>query len=846
MNEIEFFSCATDALGYTISPEQEDSIKVNPAKKVTQIVAGPGAGKTEVLALRVVYEIMVRGVESHRIMATTFTNKAAEELTYRIANRTEQIIEIAKKKGITYTDPKVQLVRVGTMHALCDELLTEFDPSYVEAGMQLIDESNALMRLMRYSPQMKNLVRKRMERLIEKPVNKQSKLIALFRPGWEDLSWPRGDVSSYQRVKLVHDVIASTSETSIPRGVVHSGKLNGLDFQTPSTKDHTADLEKIRDGWAGILQNDHAIDFSTIQFRFWEAVRSSSSPLKGEFEHVFVDEFQDTNAIQFSIHSLWPLLTKNAHLTVVGDEDQSMYRFRGSDISCFMGLPAFCTAKGLDYELKFLQTNYRSTKAIVEFSQAFRYATGLQKYGKKAFGHDKLIRPSSTASSGPKVRAIVGSKEALAEFVAEEIAISSIFKHDDHALLMFSTMEKNESLPALIRESMESRAIKLHNPTAKMAWGAHSDMTKLFAAVLYFFDPILKKGRANFYASRPKPRGNFGGVDWSTMSLGNWDKELFTNGVCTFPCEYDASGSVKSPDFRSRRPDLWKGITTALNASEMRPIKDYLDAFRAKAVDAIDKQNKLNAKSGGKKLTAFRVTVGELIYRILSQPPFNTRLFDHSLLRQVLFTQFFEGNAASTRLTKFSLDDFIWCQKVSGKIHWPSKYWDMLKTLKEYMTGVKNITDLDQSSFERNAVKMMTFHASKGLEFPHVYVARTGREISVSSPLRTKIFSGEDIEFNVDANGQPLIVDSVQKDELTDLAKADRDREVYVALTRAEKQLTVLIMNDTDFVLDKTHEDLEDFLPKKGVKSSTSGVTIYEYDASSLLKLHLESEVVDQ
>ena len=125
------------------------------------------------------------------------------------------------------------MVRVGTMHALCDELLTEFDPAYVEAGMQLIDESNALMRLMRYSPQMKNLVRKRMERLIEKPVNKQSKLIALFRPGWEDLSWPRGDVSSYQRVKLVHDVIASTSETSIPRGVVHSGKLNGLDFQTP-------------------------------------------------------------------------------------------------------------------------------------------------------------------------------------------------------------------------------------------------------------------------------------------------------------------------------------------------------------------------------------------------------------------------------------------------------------------------------------------------------------------------------------------------------------------------------------------------------------------------------------
>ena len=232
MDEQEFFHCVDDALGYPLSKDQQDAIIVNSNADVTQIVAGPGAGKTEVLALRIIYEIMVRGIESHRIMATTFTNKSAEELTYRIAIRTEQIIERAKKYGFQFNDPKVQLLRVGTMHALCDQLLNELDP-YVEAGLQLVDESNAQMRLMRHSPQLKNLVRKRMERLVGDLLTKR-KTSGAFSPGVG-----RFELATRGRKQLSEGEVGSRCHffddgDFNPEGCDGQRKNNGLDPQTPS------------------------------------------------------------------------------------------------------------------------------------------------------------------------------------------------------------------------------------------------------------------------------------------------------------------------------------------------------------------------------------------------------------------------------------------------------------------------------------------------------------------------------------------------------------------------------------------------------------------------------------
>ena len=844
----DFFMCVDSALGFNLSKNQQDAIETDPNFSVTQIIAGPGAGKTEVIALRVIYEIMVRNVSSQKIIVTTFTRKAAEELTFRLADRAEGIINAAKKTGIILKEPNIQLVRVGTIHSLCDELLTDYDSDYVEKGLQLIDEKDARMRLMRYSAAVDNRIHKnRMESLIGTSLRIDNKLLSLFRPPWKGIQgfndkWPKGNKQSFERAGFLLGVIGMASETSLPRSVGVSGKDNGLDFQTPPSEKYTTVLEIIPDRWMQHLEANHSIDFTSIQVLMWKALDKSNSPFSGEFDHVFVDEFQDTNPIQLAIHSLWPIINPKCLLTVVGDEDQSMYRFRGSDISCFTSLPDICKSNQLSYQCKFLEVNYRSTPEIVNFSQVFRFATEMHFFGKSAFGHVKQIKAPPIKNGGKKVRALVGTKQAISQCVAKEIASRS--NPEENAILMFSTkMNNNESLPRVLFNEMENESLKIHNPTAKMAWQSGSDMRRLLAALVYFFDPPVGNRRAVFSASRPKPRGPLGGVDWSSESFDDWDKHLFTSGVSIYPPEYRSGGKIGKRDNRAFRYYTWANIVNEIKHPSMADVREYLDVMREKIAKAIAERKAEDARllaAGKSKLKGLPVTitVGNLLYRILAQPPFNNRQFDHHFLRQVLFTQMFDANVSSTRLTKFPLDDFIWCEKVKGKIVWPSKYWGMLEVMHRFCTG-EAISDLDTEAFQSGAVPMMTFHASKGLEFKHVYVARTGRSIPLADPLRAKIFSGEQIEFDV-IGGHPEIKDKKQAREIRRLAKADRDREVYVAMTRAEEDLTFILEEKTDFEMDSTHEVLEQIISKMKPSSEKDGVKIYEFDSDKLLSEFLE------
>ena len=80
---------------------------------------------------------------------TTFTRKAATQLTVRIVERSDALIAAARRHGVRVADPRVHDLRVGTIHSLCDALLAEFDHEYIAAGTQLIDETEARIRLAR-------------------------------------------------------------------------------------------------------------------------------------------------------------------------------------------------------------------------------------------------------------------------------------------------------------------------------------------------------------------------------------------------------------------------------------------------------------------------------------------------------------------------------------------------------------------------------------------------------------------------------------------------------------------------------------------------------------------------
>jgi DNA helicase-2/ATP-dependent DNA helicase PcrA len=136
-----------------------------------------------------------------------------------------------------------------------------------------------------------------------------------------------------ERVGFIVALLNQHIETWIPRCGVF-GKMNGIEI-SHGPAGLTADFIKLQTRWEEYLDKFSLLDFATVQKRFLE----KQSSIVDHLSHIFVDEFQDNNPIQFAIHTGW-LNRPDMRLTVVGDDDQAIYRFRGSDIECFNQLQA--------------------------------------------------------------------------------------------------------------------------------------------------------------------------------------------------------------------------------------------------------------------------------------------------------------------------------------------------------------------------------------------------------------------------------------------------------------------------------------------------------------------------
>ena len=168
--------------------------------------------------------------------------------------------------------------------------------------------------------------------------------------------------------------------------------------------------------------------------------------------------------------------------------------------------------------------------------------------------------------------------------------------------------------------------------------------------------------------------------------------------------------------------------------------------------------------------------------------PFRSSGYTVNLFRQALFTQLLDANVAVTRLAgpKSLENPMVPRKNANGKIEWPDQYWSMLSAFGQLVkSGGQD--DLEVEAFSEDAIAILTFHQAKGLEFDHVYVAMTGKDADPSAVLATMLFSGETPEYKV-LDGHPHTDDET----VMRRAEADREREIYVALTRAKEHLTVL------------------------------------------------------
>ena len=288
-----------------LNPEQARAVTTTEGPLL--ILAGAGSGKTRVLAHRIAYLAGVKGVAPWRILAVTFTNRAAAELR-------ERIISLVGEGG--------REVRAGTFHSLCARVLRQ-DGEAIGIDRRFViydtDDQQALM---------KQILRE-----------EDMPLTGEFRP-------------------------------SVVLGAISRAKNEMLDaaFLTEHAVNHREQVvARLAGRYQERLKKAHALDFDDLLLeavRLFEEAPPVLATYQDRWRYLHVDEYQDTNRAQY----LWvrALAAKHGNLCVVGDDDQSIYSWRGADLRNILDFerdwPTAAVVK--------LEQNYRSTQLILDAAHA--------------------------------------------------------------------------------------------------------------------------------------------------------------------------------------------------------------------------------------------------------------------------------------------------------------------------------------------------------------------------------------------------------------------------------------------------------------------------------------------
>ncbi len=368
------------------------TLELNPAQRraVEQgegpllVLAGAGSGKTRVLTARIAHLIQARGVRADRIFAVTFTNKAAGEMRERVAK-------------LLGADPRG--LWIGTFHSLSARLLRREVPLLGFAPNFTIydeDDSQALLKQM--------LERRQMSPKAYPP-------------------------------RALHSLISGAKNRMIE----------------PDEFTHLADSPLARvaaDCYVELgdaLQRANALDFDDLLLFPLRLFREHPDRLawwQRRFNHVLVDEFQDTNAAQYRL--VRELAHVHGNLCVVGDDDQAIYGWRGADVRHMLTFQSdFPTATLIK-----LEQNYRSTQNILDAAN-----------GVIAENHDRLGKTLFTAIPGGAnvVRLAAADERDEAEWLAGEL--SGLAARHDLAYEGMAVMYRTNSQSRPIEEALRMRGI---------------------------------------------------------------------------------------------------------------------------------------------------------------------------------------------------------------------------------------------------------------------------------------------------------------------------------------------------------------------------------------------------
>ncbi|HWL25136.1 MAG TPA: DNA helicase PcrA [Ureibacillus sp.] len=286
-----------------MNPEQAEAVKTTEGPLL--IMAGAGSGKTRVLTHRIAYLVVEKEVYPSKILAITFTNKAAREMRNRI--------DALLGAGIS------ESMWVSTFHSMCVRILRRnIDRLGISKNFSILDSSDQLSVVKNVLKQL-NIDSKRFE--------------------------PRAILNAISSAKnecITADQYKANSNPNNPYEKV---------------------IAQVYEGYEKRLLKNQSLDFDDLimtTIRLFERVPDVLDYYQNKFQYIHVDEYQDTNHSQYKLVQM--LAEKFKNICVVGDSDQSIYRWRGADIGNILSFEKdYPNAKVI-----LLEQNYRSTKRILQ------------------------------------------------------------------------------------------------------------------------------------------------------------------------------------------------------------------------------------------------------------------------------------------------------------------------------------------------------------------------------------------------------------------------------------------------------------------------------------------------
>lgn len=284
----------------TLNPPQQEAVFHTEGPLL--ILAGAGSGKTRVLTHRIAHLIADKGVNPFNILAITFTNKAAQEMR-------ERVDKLTGADGMS--------VWVATFHSTCVRILRRYIDRLGYDNRFTIYDSDDQKTLMKEICRKLNI-----------------------------------DTKKYKERSLLAQISHAKDEMITPDEMEMNA---GGDFNQKK-------VAQVYREYQAALKSNNALDFDDLLVKTVELFQNCGDVLESyqeKFRYIMVDEYQDTNTVQFKFVSL--LAARYGNLCVVGDDDQSIYKFRGANIDNILGFErVFPDAKVIR-----LEQNYRSTKNIL-------------------------------------------------------------------------------------------------------------------------------------------------------------------------------------------------------------------------------------------------------------------------------------------------------------------------------------------------------------------------------------------------------------------------------------------------------------------------------------------------